>query len=83
MDRGQKGGGWQKPVSVRLYTPITPHLLPVTLPQPNISYDGNRCATCGTIVIVVMQMFTHVQISKIILYHHIPLTVSAQKKYSS
>ena len=47
MDRGQKGGGWQKPVSVRLYTPITPHLLPVTLPQPNISYDGNRCASCG------------------------------------
>ena len=36
-----------------------------------------------TIAIVVMQMFTHVQISKIILYHHIPLTVSAQKKYSS
>ena len=35
---------------------------------------------CITIAIVVMQMVTHVQISKIILYLHIPLTVSAQKK---
>ena len=47
-------------------------------------YNNNpENAICLTIAIVVMQMFTHVQISKIILYHHIPPTVSAQKKYSS
>jgi hypothetical protein len=45
-----KGEGWQKPVSVRLYTPITPYLL--TLPQLNISYDGNCCATCGREVVL-------------------------------
>jgi hypothetical protein len=40
-------------------------------------------ATRSTIALVVMQMFTHMQISKIVVDRHIPLTFSAQKKYSS